>query len=130
MTTRRHFLRLSAMTTLSTGIIPNLVKAANQHEIRPRKNSIAKGQTILFQGDSITDAGRDRGRATNKRLVAPAGPQLFRELGFLEFGLPGSQLAALLEREGWDTLSLAYIPLGQALVFLIAGRWLMRRGDL
>ncbi|MEO1259381.1 MAG: SGNH/GDSL hydrolase family protein [Bacteroidota bacterium] len=62
MTTRRHFLRLSAMTSFSSAVIPDLVKAANQHFIPSGNEFSAKGPTILFQGDSITDAGRDRGR--------------------------------------------------------------------
>ena len=62
MTTRRHFLRLSTMTTFSSLVIPELVKAANQHIEQGVNSLAAKGQTILFQGDSITDAGRNRGR--------------------------------------------------------------------
>ena len=61
MTTRRKFLRLSAISTLTASIIPDLVQAANQH-LDLKKMNLAEGQTILFQGDSITDAGRERGR--------------------------------------------------------------------
>ncbi len=61
MTTRRNFLRLSAVTTLSTTVVPALVKAANTHLNNKRILGPSKGQTILFQGDSITDAGRSRG---------------------------------------------------------------------
>ncbi len=61
MTTRRNFLQLSAMTALSTSVIHNLVEAANKHLSTNTLDFSAKGQIILFQGDSITDAGRNRG---------------------------------------------------------------------
>ncbi len=61
MSTRRNFLRLSALTTLTATIIPDMVQAANKHLPTSLSANLAKGSTILFQGDSITDAGRDRG---------------------------------------------------------------------
>ena len=57
MSTRRDFLRLSALTTLTTSLIPSIVRDANSH-LSSRGDSTKK--TVLFQGDSITDAGRDR----------------------------------------------------------------------
>ena len=57
MSTRRDFLQLSALTTLSATVIPELVRASNEHVSRP---ALADARTILFQGDSITDAGRNR----------------------------------------------------------------------
>lgn len=62
-------------------------------------------------------------------FIAWLAPQ-FPQLTFLEWILPGSQLSSLLQKEGWDTLSLAYIPLMQASILLLVGRWLMQRGDL
>ncbi|MEM7293559.1 MAG: ABC transporter, partial [Pseudomonadota bacterium] len=52
------------------------------------------------------------------------------EIAFVEWFLPGSQLYELLQREGWDTLSLVHIPALQSVVLLFLGRTLMRRGDL
>ena len=54
----------------------------------------------------------------------------FPHLTFLDWILPGSQLSSLLQKEGWDTLSLAHIPVIQASILLLAGRWLMQRSDL
>ncbi|MEZ4953166.1 MAG: SGNH/GDSL hydrolase family protein [Saprospiraceae bacterium] len=62
MTTRRNFLRFSALSTFTATVIPELVLAANKHLITSPLSSSSKSTTILFQGDSITDAGRDRGR--------------------------------------------------------------------
>ncbi|MBT8398889.1 MAG: lysophospholipase [Rhodothermia bacterium] len=60
MTTRREFLRLSAFSALSPSLmaeIRHLVQSANAgRDVR----SMSAGPTVLFQGDSITDAGRDR----------------------------------------------------------------------
>ena len=61
MTTRRNFLRFSALTTLTSAVVPNMVQSANKHLATNPLSNLAKGSTILFQGDSITDAGRNRG---------------------------------------------------------------------
>lgn len=60
MTTRRDFLRLTTLTALSpslTAEIRSLVGSANGDRIG---RTASTGITVLFQGDSITDAGRDR----------------------------------------------------------------------
>ena len=57
MPTRRDFIRLSALSTLTGSLIPALVRDANRHLEMPLLNG---SKTVLFQGDSITDAGRDR----------------------------------------------------------------------
>lgn len=62
MTTRRNFLRFSALSTFTATVVPELVLAANKHLTANPLSNLAKSTTILFQGDSITDAGRDRGR--------------------------------------------------------------------
>lgn len=51
---RRHLLTASALATGSS-----LLQSANAQENK-RKPSLKKGSVILFQGDSITDAGRDK----------------------------------------------------------------------
>jgi lysophospholipase L1-like esterase len=60
MSTRRTFLHKSALAALSATIVPSLVKAANTSQVSA--TTAVAGSTILFQGNSITDAGRDRGR--------------------------------------------------------------------
>ncbi len=57
MFTRRYFLKLSAISTLTGTLIPQIVRDANRYVDSP---SILGAKTVLFQGDSITDAGRDR----------------------------------------------------------------------
>ncbi len=60
MSTRRSFLRKSALATFAAATLPSLVSAAN--EIPDGSKGPGNGATILFQGDSITDAGRNRGQ--------------------------------------------------------------------
>ncbi len=56
---RRKFLKYAALTPLGLFGVTHALKA----EVIPdNSNVIPKGTTILFQGDSITDAGRDRSR--------------------------------------------------------------------
>ena len=51
-------------------------------------------------------------------------------LPMLDWVLPGSQIGNLLRLDGWDTLSLAPIPLLHTAVLLFAGWLAMRRIDL
>lgn len=55
---RRDFVKKLALATSSLAGIPILAKSA----IHIREAEIPSGLTILFQGDSITDAGRNRAR--------------------------------------------------------------------
>ena len=60
MSDRRRFLHKFTLAILAT-TMPGLpaIKAFPEFQGRGKKNTT--GKTILFQGDSITDAGRDRG---------------------------------------------------------------------
>jgi len=51
---RRRMLKYSALAPLAALFAPDAARAENRSQLIP------KGTTILFQGDSITDAGRDR----------------------------------------------------------------------
>ena len=62
-------------------------------------------------------------------LINWLGP-MFPQISFIEWILPGSQVSELLQRQSWDTLSLAHIPLIQSLILLATGRYLLQRGDL
>ena len=56
---RRNFLLKSAAGTAALASIPSIVSASIPAEAG-KKIVFGKGDTILFQGDSITDAGRSR----------------------------------------------------------------------
>lgn len=58
---RRNFLMKSAAGTAALASIPSIVSAALPSAKKNTKYAIfEKGNTVLFQGDSITDAGRDK----------------------------------------------------------------------
>jgi len=72
---RRNFFKKSALAGVAGLSIPEIVKAA-MPEVRSfdEENNLAlsKGEIILFQGDSITDAGRKRDQS-EANLPAPLG---------------------------------------------------------
>ncbi|NUQ22726.1 MAG: SGNH/GDSL hydrolase family protein [Saprospiraceae bacterium] len=55
---RRQFIKNTALAAFFATELPLLVQAANPH--KKLGQPIADNATILFQGDSITDAGRNR----------------------------------------------------------------------
>lgn len=58
---RRNFLRNAAATTVGIAAIPEILSAAMPAAEKKQKSilsSLKPGSVILFQGDSITDAGR------------------------------------------------------------------------
>ena len=56
--TRRNFLKSASIGTVAALALPNIVSAAFAKE-NIKKTDFNKDDTILFQGDSITDWGRD-----------------------------------------------------------------------
>jgi len=58
--------------------------------------------------------------------LAPMLPQL----DFIKWVMPGSQVSEVLQKQSWDTLSLAHIPLIQSLILLATGRYVLQRSAL
>ncbi len=60
---RRSFLKKAAVSTIAAATIPGIVEAVIPAEKKKKKGVpiIKENDIVLFQGDSITDAGRDRG---------------------------------------------------------------------
>ncbi|MHC4745364.1 MAG: twin-arginine translocation signal domain-containing protein, partial [Planctomycetota bacterium] len=58
-TSRRNFIKSLTATTIGGGALL-LSGCSKISSISAKKSIIEKESTILFQGDSITDAGRDR----------------------------------------------------------------------
>lgn len=56
---RRKFIKTAALGGLLTVSIPEILSAAMANE-GVKRNKLNNGNVILFQGDSITDAGRSR----------------------------------------------------------------------
>lgn len=94
---------------------------AQEYELRaqPKKRLVEPGQTILFQGDSITDAGRDRDKAAEANSPAAMGngyawlaaAQLLIDspgagLKFFNRGISGNKVYQLAERLQTDCLDI------------------------
>ena len=111
---RRTFLKTAALgSALSVGL-PQIVSAAmQQHGHKPKKVSLNKDDVILFQGDSITDAGRDRSRKgpNDAKALAPgyvfvAASELLKQhadkqLKIYNRGISGNVVPQLIAR--WQT---------------------------
>ncbi len=54
----------------------------------------------------------------------------FGPFPFLDWVLPGSQLTSLVRLAGWDTLSLAPIPVAHTVVLIVIGWFAMQRSDI
>ena len=54
----------------------------------------------------------------------------FPDAAWLDWTLPGSQISELVWLSGWDTLSLAPIPIAHTLLFLALGAVFMKQRDL
>lgn len=72
---RRNFIRTAALGSTLAMSLPEIVSAATGHA-RKKKVALHEGDVILFQGDSITDMGRDRHRtaANDNRGLGPGYP--------------------------------------------------------
>jgi len=112
MNNRRDFITKAATATIAAVSIPSIVTSALAASSGKKKVSIESGNTILFQGDSITDWGRDKSKNepnTNAALgggyaLQAAGGLLFKyadkNLKIYNKGISGNKVYQLAER--WD----------------------------
>jgi len=117
---RRNFIKNAAIGTIASLSIPQIVSAAyNKSEFR-KKVTIEAGDTILLQGDSITDAGRDKKKTEpNTSGALGSGYALFvsgqlllqnpaKDLKIYNKGISGNKVYQLAER--WDADALDIKP--------------------
>jgi lysophospholipase L1-like esterase len=109
---RRSFIKKAAITGIVAVSVPDIVSAALASS-GVKKNTLSKGNIILFQGDSITDAGRNREDKTCNNPEALGGgysmlagatlleryPKL--DLKIYNKGISGNKVFQLAER--WDS---------------------------
>ncbi|MBC8052307.1 MAG: SGNH/GDSL hydrolase family protein [Sphingobacteriaceae bacterium] len=114
---RRDFISKVAIGSIGALSIPNILLSA-EAEKKPKRISINTGDTILFQGDSITDAGRSRtdmGSNTQKGFgggyaflaaaeLLNAYPE--KKLKIYNRGVSGNKVHQLAERWEIDALNL------------------------
>ena len=114
---RRNFLRNTSLIGVSALTIPQLVSTAFAKESRKRFK-ISKDDVILFQGDSITDAGRKKDSADANAANAlgsgyamiAASELLYqyadKNLKIYNRGISGNKVYQLAERWDKDALDL------------------------
>lgn len=123
---RRDFLKTTAVATAGLAISSILSSSGCSKALAGSKNQASyrlteKNNCLLFQGDSITDAGRDRGRldkaneprALGTGYVFLAASQLLAENfeakpRIFNGGISGNKVYQLAER--WDTDCIAIKP--------------------
>jgi lysophospholipase L1-like esterase len=116
---RRNFIRTFAATTTIGGVSAVLYPGCSGNLTFAQKSIINKNSTILFQGDSITDAGRNRrkeGDANNsdalgKGYVYLIAAQLLADragdgLQIYNRGISGNKVFQLVDRWEKDCLDL------------------------
>lgn len=111
---RRNFLRNAAVGTFGLAAIPEILSAAMPFQSKKQKgllSSLKKGNVILFQGDSITDAGREK----EKQLANSS----------VSFGLGYAFLAAsvILNEYASKNLSIYNRGISGNKVYQLADRW-------
>ncbi|MDR1381228.1 MAG: SGNH/GDSL hydrolase family protein [Tannerella sp.] len=122
MDTRRDFLRKATFAGVGMAVIPNIARAAvdGRQVANAKKITLKKDSVILFQGDSITDAGRKRDSITcNNTDQLGMGYALFTATAILNRqadkqpkiynrGISGNKVYQLRER--WEVDTLAFMP--------------------
>ena len=114
---RRNFIRNVSLGSLAAVTLPSLVSAAGS-ESANKKITLKKDAVVLFQGDSITDAGRKRDQSAANApgalgngyafLAAAALLKQFpdKNLQIYNKGISGNKVYQLAERWEEDCLQL------------------------
>ncbi len=112
ITSRRNFIKASSVAGVSALTITEIVTSAFA-EAKVGKISIGQNNTVLFQGDSITDSGRKKDNldpnntsALGSGYAMIAGSELLfkypeKSLKVYNKGISGNKVYQLAER--WDT---------------------------
>lgn len=111
---RRHFLRNAAATTVGLTAIPEILSAAMPAKDKKKKGfigSLKTGDVILFQGDSITDAGREKTK------------QLHNSQGSFGGGYAFLAAAKLLNENAAKNLVIYNRGISGNKVYQLADRW-------
>ena len=134
---RRDFLRQAAVGGALTLSLSQIVSSAFAAEKTPRI-SLEKDDIILFQGDSITDAGRNREeKAANKTQALGSGYALLagsrllnihatKNLKLFNRGISGNKVYQLAER--WDADCLELKPSVLSILIGVNDFWHTRTG--
>ena len=137
MTTRRNFLKTAAASGAMLSI-PAIVTNAMSH-VGAARISLQKDDIILFQGDSITDASRDRNNNTPNTspmmgsgyVIQAAGELLCKHaaknLTIFNKGISGNKVTQLAER--WDADCINLKPTVLSILIGVNDYWHTRTRD-
>src|ERR1700753_2625950 len=113
MSNRRNFIRNAAIGTMASLSMPSIVSAAFAKAAPARKIALQENDIVLFQGDSITEWGRDKNKsmpndfgALGSGYVLLTSAGLLREYADKQLliynkGISGNKVFQLADR--WDT---------------------------
>ncbi len=109
---RRNFLKKSAISAAALASIPTIVSASiSPSAKKPKYSLFENGNTVLFQGDSITDAGRE------KKKELPNNPKSFG------YGYAFLAASALLNALPEKDLTIYNRGISGNKVYQLADRW-------
>ena len=135
--TRRSFLGRAAWAASALTLVPTIVEASVPAG-KKRMRVLPKGGVVLFQGDSITDAGRDKTRELPNNPGSFGGGYAFQAAAsILDYfaqnnpmvynrGISGNKVYQLAERWQKDCLDLK--PYVLSILIGINDYWHMRNG--
>jgi lysophospholipase L1-like esterase len=130
--TRRNFIRTAAVGAVASLSIPQIVAAANL-SLKGKKVKLKKDDVILFQGDSITDAGRDKTNLTTNNNKALGTGYAFltaaellnkhpdKNLSIYNRGISGNKVYQLADR--WDVDCLGLKPTVMSIMIGVNDFW-------
>lgn len=145
--TRRRFFKRAAVQTAGIAAIPMILSATIPKDDKKKKNGKAKkekfvlfseGNTVLFQGDSITDAGRNKqrqlpndARSFGSGYALMAGATLLKrlpekKLEIFNRGISGNKVYQLRDR--WDVDCLDLKPNVLSILIGVNDYWHKRNG--
>jgi lysophospholipase L1-like esterase len=136
---RRNFLRNTSLAGLTAISIPQIVSAAFSEEAEIKKVKVNKDAVILFQGDSITDAGRNKDDSgynspgvlgTGYAMLAGAEMLLkypAHNLKIYNRGISGNKVYQLAER--WDKDCISLKPDVLSILIGVNDFWHMLNGN-
>jgi len=137
---RRKFFFKSAAGAAAVASIPAIVSSCiSEDRARPKGSIFHEGDTVLFQGDSITDAGREKQRELPNNaqsfgngyafLVAAhlLNSMTFNKLTLYNRGISGNKVYQLAER--WDKDCIDLKPNVLSILIGVNDYWHKRNGN-
>lgn len=136
---RRNFFKRTIITTSAVASIPAIVSSCISTNEKTKESLFSKGDVILFQGDSITDAGREKQselpnniRSFGAGYAFIAASELLKEMAdrnltIYNRGISGNKVYQLAERWQKDCLDLK--PDILSILIGVNDYWHMRNGN-